>query len=233
MLITKIQKQIKPHKGDKMTIITIANPKGGVGKSNLACNLAVMSSNEGNRTLIVDTDPQQSAINFRNRREKDDIAAIAPSGKIKSDLKAIESNFDVAIIDCGGFSSDILIQAVGLAHLVIIPIEPGQDEYDGLQNLLNTLSPIINAKEQMGVPFKVAIMLSRVVTTAAIGKEFRESLEDFSDVATVMNSQTGAKTDFKYAHAAGLGIAEYSNSSYAAAEMRAIYKEVKSLLESL
>ena len=41
-------------------IFTIANRKGGVGKTTLATNLAVALSNKG-KTLLVDTDDQKSA----------------------------------------------------------------------------------------------------------------------------------------------------------------------------
>lgn len=41
-----------------MTITTIANQKGGVGKTTSAINMGVLLAREGLRTLIVDTDPQ-------------------------------------------------------------------------------------------------------------------------------------------------------------------------------
>jgi chromosome partitioning protein len=41
-----------------VTITTIANQKGGVGKTTSAINMAVLYGREGLRTLVVDTDPQ-------------------------------------------------------------------------------------------------------------------------------------------------------------------------------
>jgi len=40
------------------TIITIANNKGGVGKTTLTCNLAHALTLKGGRALVVDTDSQ-------------------------------------------------------------------------------------------------------------------------------------------------------------------------------
>jgi len=216
-----------------MTIITVANSKGGVGKSTLAGNLAVMSAAENNRTLLIDADPQKSALNFRNRREADDITAIAPSGKIRSDLKSLEDSFDVAIIDCGGHNSNLLVEAMGLAHLLIVPVEPGQAEYDSLETLLAQISPICDAKQSIGAPFAARLLLNRVVSGAAIGRDFRDALDGFAEMVPTIKPQLGQRTDFKYAHAAGLGIGEYANSSQAAAEVRRVWKEIKLILEAL
>lgn len=48
-------------------IITIANRKGGVGKTTLATNLAVALSKKGS-IVLVDADDQQSALKWSKRR---------------------------------------------------------------------------------------------------------------------------------------------------------------------
>ena len=45
-----------------MPIILIANPKGGVGKTTTATNLAGFYASEGHRTMLGDLDRQQSAL---------------------------------------------------------------------------------------------------------------------------------------------------------------------------
>lgn len=40
------------------TVISVLNMKGGVGKTTLACNIAIELADRGNRVLVIDSDPQ-------------------------------------------------------------------------------------------------------------------------------------------------------------------------------
>ena len=54
-----------------MRVIALVTQKGGSGKSTLALSCAVVAEEQGNRTLVLDMDPQGTAEEWYQIREAD------------------------------------------------------------------------------------------------------------------------------------------------------------------
>ena len=52
-----------------MQRIVVLNPKGGSGKTTLAINLAAFFATRGDKTLLIDRDPQGSATRWLRKRK--------------------------------------------------------------------------------------------------------------------------------------------------------------------
>src|ERR1041385_8397911 len=120
-----------------MPIVAIVNQKGGAGKTTTCVNLAGGLAEAGYSVLVVDADPQASALNWRNNAGEDsqlgfDVIGL-PSATIHKDLPGIvsRSSYEVVIIDCppggvlkGSRSDDITRSAMLAAHVILIPLQP-------------------------------------------------------------------------------------------------------------
>src|SRR4051812_38021831 len=106
-------------------VITVAQQKGGVGKSTLAAHLAVAFAQQGYSTMLFDTDPQGTCTHWHAQRKKDDIGLIATSGwRLTRDLSMAREANDIIIIDTPPHAEMDIKVSVRAADLVIVPIQP-------------------------------------------------------------------------------------------------------------
>ena len=82
-------------------IIGVLNRKGGVGKTTVAINVAATLAVAGGRVLLVDADPQESALSWSSRRERDPLFSVVgmASPTLHRELPRIAPDYDVVMID--------------------------------------------------------------------------------------------------------------------------------------
>ena len=102
-------------------IITIANRKGGVGKSTIATNLAVSLAKNG-KTLLVDADEQKSAFNWNEYRQEK-LNAIFVLDNLIDTLEPLNTQYDYIVIDVAGRDSQILRESLLISDKLIIPTQ--------------------------------------------------------------------------------------------------------------
>jgi chromosome partitioning protein len=112
-------------------IFLFASEKGGVGKTTLSANFAVVDAAAGHDVLLVDSDKQSSLSDWAAIRAeagvKPALTSIAKRGKgLQEDISRLATKYESIIIDCGGQDSVELRQALLIADIVIIPSRSSQ-----------------------------------------------------------------------------------------------------------
>src|SRR5271167_334773 len=108
-------------------VITVAQQKGGAGKTTLAANLAAALAGR-RRVALLDTDPQHSLARWHALRAGRDVAAIGLSDvsgwRLAGELDRLRRNHDVLIVDSPPQVDTDARLAVRAADLVLVPVQP-------------------------------------------------------------------------------------------------------------
>lgn len=136
-----------------MQVIAVANPKGGVGKSTLATNLAGALAQRGHSVALGDLDRQQSARQWLDLRP----AAARPIQSWRlddaGDLASPPKGADRAVVDTpAGLHGKKLRAVLGQVDRILIPLQPSLFDIQAIHGFLQELS-------EVGVPGSVQIGL--------------------------------------------------------------------------
>lgn len=131
-------------------ILTVGNIKGGVGKSTLACNIAVSLALNGGKgsVLLIDGDKQGSAADFAQSRSdllgEAGFTCVRAQGKeVVSQVITMRDKFTHIIIDAGGQDNPSLRAGLAVSDKVLVPVSPRSFEtwaLEGMGNLIEEAS---------------------------------------------------------------------------------------------
>ena len=171
-------------------IITVANAKGGVGKSTIAYCLACYYSERGASCAILDEDIQQSISDaleqFEERGDKVTVSLI-DRGKLKSykDLADTQKYpYDIIFIDSPPVLTTQLESIYDISDMILIPIKPSINDYNSLMRSRDFIKEAMDRNPDL----ITAIVINMVVTSSTIQNNFREAFQD-EDRIKVLKTQ--------------------------------------------
>lgn len=209
-------------------IITIANQKGGSGKSTLCLNLATKFLLEDKEVVVLDTDIQKSIETFVNIRADRNIECFTlfnRTGNITDTIKQMIPKYENIVIDTKGEDSLESRKAMLISDLVIIPTTPSQLDVAVLDEMFERVGEIQSINEKL----KACVVMNRIPPIPYL-KE-KEAMKDFilENKATLdielLESIISERISLKRCVSEGLSIFEYSDEK-AKKEFSRLYEEL-------
>ncbi len=201
--------------------ITIAQRKGGAGKTTLACQLASGFIQSGRSVLGIDFDEQQSFAGWaaarRERQEDDPLfhGVILNKMGITAHMRRVKP--DVLIIDTPPTIDLSVKRAIASADLVLTPMQLSPID-------LQASMPTAEAVGEAGRD--VLFVINRAPARARIADEIRRQIIKYN--LPVAKTELGNRTAFVESMAGGAGVLETAKTSTAAQELSALMDEVTS-----
>lgn len=108
-----------------MKVLTLANQKGGVGKTTVAVHIATASEADGISAAILELDRQATASTWGEARGSPPLVSRIDSSALSQALKRLaDRGTGLAIIDCPGSHSPAVAAAIKASDLVLLPCRP-------------------------------------------------------------------------------------------------------------
>lgn len=204
--------------------ISFVNQKGGVGKTTLALNVAGCLALNKRRVLFIDADPQGSALDWAESREKESLFNVIglPKAVVHKEIEELSKGYDNVVIDSPPSVHTLAKSVIAAADMVIVPVQPSPYDIWAAQATIDLLEDVGTINDNL----KSAFVINRKISNTAIGRDVRETLNNFS--IPTFKAQVTQRVIFAESAASGKVVIEHEPSSLAAKEVKNLTKEVLS-----
>ena len=203
-----------------MKTVAVLNEKGGSGKTTIATNLASAWHADGRDVLLLDADPQLTALDWSDTEDTDGVPVVhLGDSSLEDDLPRVGESFELVVIDGAPRMGSLTASAVRVSDLVVIPVQPTAAD-------IWSAETVVDVCETYSTPGVIA--LSRAVVGTKEADEATEALQSFG--LPVLNARTSQRIAYSRALGQGKSVLDLPSAEKAAAEIRSLSDEALSHL---
>ena len=203
-------------------ILAFLNQKGGVGKTTLAVHVAAALARNGARVLLIDADPQGSALDWAACRTVDPLFPVIglPKPKLHKEVPAHTSHYEYILIDGPPRVNELARSAIMAADLVVIPVQPSPYDVWAAKDIVDLIGEAATYRESI----KSVFVINRRIVNTAIGRDVTEALAGYA--IPVVTTTIGQRVAFAESAANGSTVLENDPTSLASREIIALVEEL-------
>ena len=219
-----------------MHVITLAQQKGGVGKTTLAIHLAAEAVRKGERAAILEMDRQGTASQWSDARApvSDEGDLLNPVDNAKKPPEVLQVGMrslggtlaalanrgcEVVFIDLPGTHSPSVNEAIRRADLVLIPARPAETD-------IGASGDTLAVAHRFERPYAYVLTLWTVKDRA---EEAREALEDEGHI--VAPGAIAHRVAFQDAVSRGVTVQEMEPNGKSAIEIRQLWRWIRDRIQ--
>lgn len=208
-------------------ILTVGNTKGGVGKTTLAVNLAILRAAEGRDVLLVDGDEQNTASIFTELRTEQlgraGYTAISlQGGALRTQVQQLAPKYDDIIIDVGGRNTNSLRAALISSEVVLIPLLPRSFDVWAADDVMK----VVEEARSLNPKLKAVAILNAADAQGKDNEEAAQAVREMEGLE-LLDLTIGRRKAFSNAVATGRGVIEHTpKDAKAIEELQTLAREL-------
>ncbi|KKB61806.1 cobyrinic acid a,c-diamide synthase [Robbsia andropogonis] len=212
-------------------IITVFNQKGGAGKTLVSCHLAETLALRGNKSLLVDLDPQGTATIWASMSSEDrpvkttaiNLSMMASAAH--REIRKFVADYDYIVIDCPPAIQSVAPSvALLVSDLALIPVGGSGGNLWAIEEAKKLAATAMANNESL----KVRTLPNMYQNISIVKQVFQHLSEDPS--VPMLKSRLGLRAAFKEAETTGQSVHTISGGKDAVREVNSLVDEVLALI---